>query len=181
MNGTKWATLIVLALFLGSIVPFVAADEGSAEGTAEETMEATASAETKEGMRISSAREEMQKRAEAKRAAIQTKRMELQEKNEAKRSELRARFEAAKAARTMKRETFQQFKEQRQQIKADREAARAALGEVRGTLRDCGAKDTEECEAARGKARDASRTFLHENKEISKELLKQIKLKLAEG
>ena len=161
MNGTKWATLIVLALFLGSIMPFVAADEGRDEGTAEDVPEATLyTEESNEGKRFESAREEMKIRAEAKRAELQTKRTAMQEKNEAKRSALRARFEAAKEARTMKRETFQQFKEQRQQIKQDREAARTQLGEVRDTLRDCGAQDTPECEAARGKARDASRTFL---------------------
>jgi hypothetical protein len=158
MNGTKWATLIVLALFLGSIVPFVTADEGET-GSAEETMETTAVADNG-GKRISATREEMQQRAEAKRAELQAKRTAMQEKNEAKRSALRARFEAAKEARAMKRETFRQFKEQRQQIKQDREAARAELGAVRETLRECGAKDTAECEAARNKARGASRAFL---------------------
>lgn len=61
-----------------------------------------------------------------------------------------------------------------------REGELLALGEKFGIIEKSGASykfgDTQ-----LGRGYDASRTFLHDNKDISKELLKQIKLKLAES
>ena len=61
-----------------------------------------------------------------------------------------------------------------------REGELIALGEKFGIIEKSGASYKFE-DTQLGRGYDASRTFLHSNKDISKELLKQIKLKLAES
>jgi recombination protein RecA len=61
-----------------------------------------------------------------------------------------------------------------------REGELLALGEKYGLVQKSGAS-YKFGETALGRGYDASRTFLHDNKDVSKDLLKQIKEKLAEG
>ncbi len=177
MNKTRWSALVVLALFVVSIIPAVAAngDEVDGNDTKVVTGEATAAKDTKKEItdtkkeitqeRYHEAREELKQRAEEQRDALKMKREEARTAHKEQKEEWKARHERVKEEIKVDKERLKEFrtefKEKRDQIKSEREAARTALGEVRQKIRECAGDKSEECQDARKKARGHSRTFLN--------------------
>ncbi|MEM2916316.1 MAG: hypothetical protein QXT19_03095 [Candidatus Woesearchaeota archaeon] len=165
MNMNKFVALVVLALFVASIPPFVVAKDqrqgqGGNEGAvvAAEQRGAGSSAFEK-------SREEMRARAQKMREELQQKREEVRTALRERKESLRTVYEEAKLRREERRELHKQFKEQRQQIKADREAARTEIGQTREQVRNCVGKSDEACVQARIKAKVAAGKFLTKSAE----------------
>lgn len=156
MKWNKLAALFVLAVFVTSILPFAAAEDGGVE----DDVEVETRADSNVGKRNVESREDVKTRADEKRAELMAKRTEARAKIDAKRASMRERFEAKRTEHKMRKELYQQLKEKRNELKDAREAKRAALGEIRGELRNCIASDSEECQKTRANARAHAKGFL---------------------
>jgi hypothetical protein len=174
MKGNKWTALLIMAVFLVSIVPFVAADEASVE--VEESAEAETQPMTKRvGEKFDASRDERIANAKAKRMELQAKRTEARAKVETKRGEIKQRFEELREAKQLRKELYKDLKEKRVELKQQREEKRAALGEQREKLRTCKGSDSEECEMSRKEARANAAGFLTRAAEHIIALLEQAK------
>ena len=170
MNWTKMAALFVLALFVISVVPIVAAEEGSDSGSGDTTVEAMAetSAETgadTEDAAFHRSREALKTQAETKRAELRAKREGAREAFKTDIKALKVRQEELERELRSNRERMKQIREEykskRGELKDQREAARISLGEARAELRDCAGKDTEGCKQARANAKVHASAFLN--------------------
>ncbi len=171
MNETKWATLFVLALFVTSIVPVVAAEEGSDKVGM--TLETEAKTEVKGRMNndaFEKAREELKTRAEAQREELKSKRLEARAKVETGRKNLRElqlnMKEEFKVDQERLKALREEYKEKRQEFREMGEKERKALSDIRGDLRKCGRSDTPECKDIRAKVRGQATSFLSHKLEL---------------
>lgn len=153
MKLAKIASVIMLVLMALSIVPVVAAHEGSSETTGDEVKEIAQK-------RFDENRDALKHRAEQQREALNSKREEMREKIDARKASIKTRIEEIRATHKFSRELAKQFKEAREALKEEGKQKKGAIAELRATLRDCAGKATDECEQARTQARTHATNYL---------------------
>ena len=173
MKGTKLAALFVLALFVVSVVPFVAAEQGGngqgamagvseqSEGASDVTTEQV----SVEQAAFEKSREDLKARAEEMRAGLKQKREQVRAEVKGARKALREEYQDLKEKRGElredRKELHKQWKGQRTELKQEREQARTELGDAKAVLKDCKGSDSSNCQEARTKAKVQSGKFLN--------------------
>ncbi len=165
MKATKWASLFVIALFAISMVPFVAADEGSDASTESTDVEQDNLKEVSQTS-FNTKREELKAQAEVRRKALMAKRTEVRAKLDAERIDLKAMHEQMRIQYRADREKLHairvEYKEKRDQLKEERRTARDQLQTDRTAMREVCKADpnSEGCKDAKMQTRVHAREFL---------------------
>lgn len=173
MKGTKMAALFVLALFVVSIVPFVAAEQGgngqgAMAGASEESEAAsdvTAEQVSEKQSEFEKSREELKGRAEKMREDLKQKREQVRTEVKGARKALREQYQDLKEQRGElredRKELHKQWKEKRGELKQEREQARTELNAEKEALSGCKGSDSANCQEARANAKVQSGKFLN--------------------
>jgi chromosome segregation ATPase len=173
MKGTKLAALFVLALFVVSIVPFVAAEQGGngpgpiagAQEESEDTSDVTAGQVSEKQAAFEKSREELKARADQMREELKQKRETVRAEIKGARKTLQEDYQQLKEQRGElredRKELHKEWKGKRTELKQEREQARAGLGDAKAALKDCKGSDSANCQEARKNAKVESGKFLN--------------------
>ncbi|MBW3018405.1 hypothetical protein KY325_04550, partial [Candidatus Woesearchaeota archaeon] len=177
----KLFAFVVLALFLVSIVPMVAAaNNGRGTGGAQPTAVSVDAEETPEPVQV---REEVKERV---REEVQERKEQVNEKAKVKREEVRERKELVLQKRQVTKEKVKQLEENFKEAKRKYNEAKEKYQERRQTflerkrqMQECEGQETEECKLARRDAHDSAKEYLLNSIERAKGHLEQLQAKIA--